>query len=211
MASENLQGVKNIIFDLGGVILNLDMERTFFAFRKLTGMDDLPEYSYNRQHEIFKQYEVGAISSAEFADGLRELIHPDLTNQEIIGAWNAMMLFVPQARLELLERLQKHYRLFLFSNTNSIHYKEFMRRVRKSNNPKGLDIYFEKTYYSHILKMRKPDAQAFQHILDENGLIPEETLFLDDTPGHLEGAKKVGLRTELVTKKNDILTIFEGY
>lgn len=206
-----LNGVKNIIFDLGGVIINLDMNRTFFAFGKLSGKTELPEYSYANQHDLFKQFEIGAVSSAEFRAGLRELISPTLTDAEIDSAWNAMMLFIPQARLDLLDRLKGHYRTFLFSNTNAIHYKEFNRRVKKSHNSMGLEPYFEKTYYSHLMGKRKPSPVSFQQILDENGLVAAETLFLDDTPGHLEGALQLGLRTELVTKTNDILTIFKGY
>lgn len=201
--------VKNIIFDLGGVIINIDMPLTFKAFAELAPDKDIPNYTYNYQAPIFKQYEVGAISSAEFRDGLRQLIGAPLTDQQIDDAWNAMLLDIPAERMQLLENIKSEFRTFLFSNTNAIHYDAFNKIVADNFGVPTLDGYFERTYYSHTMQQRKPDAASFQTILDDNGLLAEETLFLDDTPGHLEGAKALGIQIARVTPENDILTILK--
>lgn len=203
------KNIKNVIFDLGGVIININMPLTFKAFAQLAPNKDIPNYTYNYQAPIFKQYEVGAISSAEFRDGLRDLIGEPLTDQQIDDAWNAMLLDIPAQRMDLLLDLKEQYRTFLFSNTNAIHYDAFNKVVEAEFGEPTLDKYFERTYYSHIMQQRKPDADAFRTILDDNGLLATETLFLDDTPGHLEGAKTLGIQTELVSLENDILTIFK--
>lgn len=203
------KNIKNVIFDLGGVIINIDMPLTFKAFAQLAPNKDIPNYTYNYQAPIFKQYEVGAISSAEFRDGLRDLIGEPLTDTQIDDAWNAMLLDIPAQRMDLLLDLKEQYRTFLFSNTNAIHYDAFNKVVESEFGEPTLDKYFERTYYSHIMQQRKPDAASFRTILDDNGLLATETLFLDDTPGHLEGAKTLGIQTELVSPENDILTIFK--
>lgn len=205
------QGIKNIIFDLGGVIINLDMQRTAQAFMQLAASNQVPVFDYHRQDEIFKAYEVGKISSKEFTAGLIELLGNQHKEQAIIDAWNAMLLDIPAERLRLLEQLKQQYRTFLFSNTNELHYNAFTEIVRQDHAVPGLDDFFEKTYYSHTMGMRKPDIASFQRILDENNLEPEETLFLDDTAGHLAGAAQLGIQTALVTAENDILRIFENH
>lgn len=200
--------MKNIIFDLGGVIINLDMPRTYQAFAQLAQVAEIPEYSYETQHQLFKDFEVGAITVDEFVQGMRDLLGQHATEQQIVDGWNAMLLDIPVERLQLLERLKGQYRTFLFSNTNQLHYDAFNRYIQQTHGIDALDRYFDKAYYSHIMGMRKPDAAAFQRILDENGLKAEETLFLDDTPGHLEGAKLLGINTQLVTEEHGILEIF---
>lgn len=205
---KTMQGIKNIIFDLGGVIIDLDMQRTAKAFMALAASSEVPVFDYHRQDEIFKAYEVGKISSKEFTAGLIDLLGDQHEEQAIVDAWNAMLLNIPAERLQLLQRLKEQYRTFLFSNTNELHYNAFTEIVRKDHAVPGLDDFFEKAYYSHTLGMRKPDVASFKYILEENDLKPEETLFLDDTAGHLEGAAVLGIQTELVTAENDILRIF---
>lgn len=202
-----MQGIQNIIFDLGGVIINLDMDRTHQAFLHLAGGGEVPEFSLTVQHEIFKRFEVGAIDNAAFLDGLRELIGP-YTDEQLITAWNAMLLDIPQERVELLRRLKGQYRTFLFSNTNQIHFDGFNKILMEAHGLPGLEPLFEKVYFSHTMGLRKPNVASFLQIINENGLVPEETLFLDDTAGHLEGAKAAGLKTLLVSNEHDILEIF---
>lgn len=204
-----LNDVKNIIFDLGGVIINLDMMRTLTAFRELAGTDDVPQYTYEKQHSLFKEYEVGAISTQQLHEGVRQLIGKPVADADIDAAWNAMILDIPPERFELLKQLKTRYRIFLLSNTNEIHYDCFNAYIKTAYGMDGLEPYFEQVYYSHLIGMRKPNADIFEHVLNQNGLLAEETLFLDDTPGHLEGAAKLGLQTMLVTPDNGILHIFK--
>ncbi|MBS1567119.1 MAG: HAD-IA family hydrolase, partial [Bacteroidetes bacterium] len=132
------------------------------------------------------------IDDAAFLKGIREISGLPLTDEQIIAAWNALLLeFVP-ARIEFLKRLKTKYRLFLLSNTNAIHVQEFNERLKKTNGLYLEDI-FEKTYYSNVVGLRKPHAPVYRLVLEENGLDPAETLFIDDTIGNFTGAEEVGL------------------
>lgn len=203
----SLKGIKNIIFDLGGVIINLDMDRTYHAFKALAGEVEVPAFNYTVQHDIFKQFEVGAIDTPTFYNGLRELIGP-FTNAQLQQAWNAMLLDIPQERVMLLKQLKEQYRTFLFSNTNQVHFEGFNQILLDAHGLPTLDSLFERVYFSHTMGMRKPDVASFLRIIEENGLNPAETLFLDDTAGHLEGAKAAGLQTLLVSSEQHLLKIF---
>lgn len=205
--TKSLEKINNIIFDLGGVIINLDMESTYWAFKELAGGSEVPLFNYTEQHNIFKQFEVGAIDTPTFLSELRTLIGP-VTDSELIGAWNAMLLDIPAERVALLKELKSKYRTFLFSNTNQIHFDGFNKILFDAHGLETLDPLFEKVYFSHTMGMRKPDVASFLQIINDNGLNPAETLFLDDTKGHLEGAEKAGLQTILVSEGNSILDIF---
>ena len=183
------------------------MGRTFEAFARLAGTSNIPEYNFQTQAQIFKDFEVGSITPEVFVTEMVTLLGGRVTGQEIIDAWNAMLLDIPQQRLDLLLSLKKQYRTFLFSNTNQIHYDAFNKILLDAHGRATLDEFFNRAYYSHTMGMRKPDAAAFQRILDENGLVASETLFLDDTPGHLEGAKLLGIQIQLVTAENGIMEI----
>ena len=131
----------------------------------------------------------------EFRDELRATYSITATDEEIDAAWNAMLLDIPQERIDLLLELGKKYRLFLLSNTNAIHMKRFNEIVAHSFTIPSLDALFEQSYYSHLIGKRKPDAVIFEEIVAMNGLRKEETLFIDDSIQHIESADKVGLKT----------------
>jgi len=187
-------GIRNIIFDLGGVIINLDNQLTEDAFTAM-GVKPFREYfGHGHASSFFKDYEVGDISDQQFVDEIRSLTGVTASDEEIIRAWNALLLDFPPERIQLLKELGKTYRIFLFSNTNSLHLSALRQIYRNTFSDGGLDDHFEKTYYSHTLKMRKPDAASFQYILKENELKGEETLFVDDALINVEGAEKAGLK-----------------
>jgi HAD superfamily hydrolase (TIGR01509 family) len=187
-------GVKNIIFDLGGVILNLDNQRTEQAFTAL-GVKNFREYfGHGFAASFFKDYEVGRISDRQFIDSVRQLTGLAVPDQAIVESWNALLLDFPVERIQLLKELRKKYRLFLFSNTNALHLAALQKIWTGTFGEGQLDDYFEKTYYSHLLGMRKPDKESFDHILGENQLNGEETLFVDDAIINVEGAELAGLR-----------------
>ncbi|HSC37712.1 MAG TPA: HAD family phosphatase [Chitinophagaceae bacterium] len=188
-----MTGIKNIIFDLGGVVLDIDFKLTEKAFAQL-GMEDFS--SYITQHHItplFEDYETGKIDDAAFIKGVQDLSGLPLTEQQIIRAWNALLLEFSPARIEWLKALKHKYRLFLLSNTNAIHLREFQERLKKLSGGYLEDI-FEKTYYSHAVRMRKPHAEIYRLVIEENGLNPSETLFIDDTASNFSGAEEVGLK-----------------
>jgi HAD superfamily hydrolase (TIGR01509 family) len=189
-----MQGVKNIIFDLGGVILNLDNHRTEEAFVAL-GINNFREYfGLGFATSFFKDYEVGRISDRQFIDSVKTLTGLSVSDQAIIDSWNALLLDFPAERIQLLKQLRKTYRLFLFSNTNALHLTALRQIWAGAFGEGSLDDHFEKTYYSHLLGMRKPDPASFEFILKENNLNGKETLFVDDAIVNVEGAEQAGLR-----------------
>lgn len=189
-----MRGIKNIIFDLGGVILNLDNQRTTDAFVAL-GLKNIKEYfGHGHAASFFKDYEVGKISDRQFIDAIRETTGLNAPDQVIVDSWNALLLDFPPERIELLEQLRKNYRIFLFSNTNALHLSALRDIYTRTFGSGSLEDHFEKTYYSHLLGMRKPDRASYEYILQENGLSGPETLFVDDAIINVEGAEQAGLK-----------------
>jgi glucose-1-phosphatase len=190
-----MQGIKNIIFDLGGVILNLDNRRTEEAFTQL-GVKNIRQYfGLGHADSFFKEYEVGQLTDRQFIDSVRNMTGLEaVPDQAIIDGWNALLLDFPAERIQLLQQLGKTYRLFLFSNTNSLHLAALRGIYARTFGSGALDDHFEKTYYSHLLGMRKPDRGSYEHILRENQLEGSETLFVDDAIVNVEGAEAAGLK-----------------
>lgn len=193
MASMELKDYPNIIFDLGGVILNIDYHRTISAFQNLGLKDFEAKYSQLQQTELFDNYEKGEISSASFRNRIRSVFEKDLSDNVIDNAWNAMLLDLPKERLKLLELLAKEKRITLLSNTNEIHVKAFNETIQQEHGIKDLSNYFLELHYSFELGMRKPEPRIFEYVLSAHGFEPEETLFIDDSIQHIEGAKALGI------------------
>ncbi|GAA4300987.1 HAD family phosphatase [Nibribacter koreensis] len=191
----DFSSIKNIIFDLGGVIINLDYAKSTDALRAFSKANDQVAFSQKAQSELFDQYEMGQISSEAFRQMLRQEYNMEATDAQIDEAWNAMLLDIPAERIELLRELGKKYKLFLLSNTNAIHMLAFNEIIAQSFQMPSLDSLFDQVYYSHLVGKRKPDAAVFEQILAENGLKREETLFIDDSIQHIESAQKLGIQT----------------
>ena len=189
-----MYNIENIIFDLGGVILNIDTKRTEREFVALGAKDFNNYFGHGFAASFFKDHEVGKISDSQFINDLKKMVSLDLPDEIIVNAWNALLLDFPAERIELLNNLRKKYRLFLFSNTNALHL-ETIRKIYSDTFINGsLDDHFEKAYYSHILGMRKPDKKSYEYIIRENNLQPELTLFVDDAWINVEGALTTGLK-----------------
>jgi glucose-1-phosphatase len=189
-----MQPIKNVLLDLGGVLLNLSFAKTEAAFAAL-GLDDFnAHFSQFRYTPIFEALEVGALSKEDFLIAFRAQTGIKAADREIVRAWNAMLLDFPQERMQWLHHLASRYRVFLYSNTNAFHYDEFQQSFALQHPGKTLDQYFEKAFYSHIMGKRKPDAEAFTHLLNLAGITANETLFVDDTPANVEGAIAAGLQ-----------------
>lgn len=201
---------KNIIFDLGGVLLNINHLLAVKAFSDL-GFGNLdPAFSTSDQKKIFDLYEKGEITSADFRNGLKKYTKRTINDSSIDTAWNSMLLDLPKERLDLLQRVKQTHRSFLLSNTNEIHISAFKSYLQNNFKMDDLSGYFEKIYLSFEVKMRKPDAEIFELVLSENKLQPRETLFIDDTLQHIEGAKKLGIQTYwLDVKKESVLDLFQ--
>lgn len=190
----NLDGVESIIFDLGGVILNIDYNKSVEAFQKLGANDFDAMYSQAQQSDLFDRLELGEISPSHFRNELRNSFQVSWTDEAIDSAWNAMLLDLPPQRVQLLKDLSKKYRLFLLSNTNAIHYQAYSEYVNERYGLGDLSELFEKAYFSHLFGKRKPFPETFLQITDINGLSPSNCLFIDDSIQHIKGAEKAGLR-----------------
>lgn len=207
----DLGNIKNIIFDLGGVLVNIDYTLTTEAFKQLNpalanNIDAV--YSANENKDVFEALETGKITPDAFRETLKQQMPPHITDTHIDSAWNAMLLNFPPERIELLKTLSKKYRIFLLSNTNAIHIAAFYDYMRKTNQLDTFLTVFEKIYYSHEIKMRKPNTEIFEFVLNENNLVSQETLFIDDSKEHTEGAKQTGINTIWLQKPKTVLDVF---
>jgi putative hydrolase of the HAD superfamily len=191
----DMKGVKNIIFDLGGVLLNIDFSITEKAFLEL-GVNRFSEmFTQHHSNDLFVQLETGEISPEAFYEAFRKGTGTDLSDEDIKNAWNALLLDFRLPTLKWLETIKTRYRIFLFSNTNQIHHDAFIAAYKEITGNGDFDAFFEKAYYSQHLGMRKPNPEPFLHILQEQGLIANETLFIDDTIKNIETAQSLGLKT----------------
>lgn len=206
-----MKGIKNIIFDLGGVILNIDYKRPQEEFKKLGIKDVETLYSKQNQVELFDLLETGKISEKEFIQKIKESSDIEITDSEIITAWNSILLEFPLRRLQILQQLQLHYNMYLLSNTNEIHEKAFNEMLKIQCGYPSLALFFDRVYLSHRVGLRKPDPKIFELVINENNLKIEETLFIDDSLQHIESASKLGLKTihlkDNMTMENDIFRV----
>ena len=203
-----LLGIKNIIFDLGGVIINLSVEKTHEAFASLSGLTVQEVKELVHQSAFFHEYEKGLISDMEFRNHLRELLNLNVADQKLDLAWNAMLLDIPLKRIRLLEQLKGQFSLFLLSNTNNIHLQCFNKQVFQLTGFPSLDHYFHNAYYSHLINMKKPGVEIYEYVLSNSNLHPQETIFLDDNLDNLAGANKAGIRTFHVQQPDQIFSLF---
>jgi len=185
--------IKAIIFDLGGVILDIDYNLTVKAFQALQFKDFDDHYSKMKQSGVFDRLERGEIGEHDFVVIMQESI-PHASSQEIVDAWNAIILDFPDGRLEFIKHLERKLPIFLLSNTNEIHLACFNGMLYDATKTHIQD-YFKKAYLSHEIGHRKPEAEAWSVILKEQGLEACDVLFIDDSPQHIEAAKTMGMQT----------------
>ncbi len=187
---------QNIIFDLGGVIIDIDYNRTATAFKQLGIKDFDTIYSKAKQNKLFDDFEKGIISDHDFRKELKSHLPIGTTDADIDGAWNALIVDFSAHRVEWLKNLSNRYRIFLLSNTNQIHVRAFTAVADEKFGKGVFESIFEQHYYSCEMGMRKPDAEIFEKVLSDNHLKREETLFIDDSIQHIEGALKIQLPAE---------------
>lgn len=188
----NKSRIRNIIFDLGGVMLDLDVSKTYRAFETMGFPQE--ELTNNKKHrKIFWQFEIGKLSPEKFCKNVELALGRKVPTGEIENAWNAMILGFRSEKIELLQNIASTYRIFLLSNTNYLHEKIYSRMLAETFGLSMSDL-FEKHYYSHLLGMGKPDPEIFKYVLEENELIAGETLFVDDSLQHIQSAQKLGIQ-----------------
>ena len=202
-----MQNIKNIIFDLGGVFLTLDYNKTEQAFLKLGATNFRNLYTQQHASLLFGQLETGTITPDYFYKKFRKETHISATDQQIEAAWNAMLGHFPPERIVWLNNISKKYNIYLFSNTNAIHYKHFAEKFYHDTGGQDFDSHFIKAYYSHFLGLRKPDVHSYLRILQEQNINASETLFIDDTFPNIEGAQQVGLEAIYLKKPATVLEL----
>ena len=205
-----MQNIKNIIFDYGNVIFDLDFLKGQQAWTELGIADPGQFYGRKVQDPVFDDFERGDISAESFREHIREKIgNPGLTDEQIDHAWNSLLIGVPAGNHELLLELKPKYRTFLLSNINAIHYDYIMKYLKDEFGFEGNGHLFEKTYYSHLAGKRKPNADIFEQVLSENNLDPAETLFIDDNAQNIAAAQKLGIQTYLMATPDSVQLLFK--
>ena len=205
-----LKDIKNIIFDFGGVIIDIDFWLSINAFISL-GAENFDElYSQSQQTGIFDELDKGNITTEEFCKAIKKHLPKSVTNQQVIEAWNAILMGIPEHRIHLLEEIRNQYGIFLLSNTNLIHYPIYTHELQQKYGYNSLSELFEKVYFSFECHMRKPDPAFFKMVMKENGLIPEETLFVDDSEQNIPPAQSLGIITVFLKKGTDVCDLFEN-
>ncbi|MCF2520518.1 HAD family phosphatase [Dyadobacter sp. CY351] len=204
--------IKNIIFDLGDVILNIDVPVASKSFAELSGREQAEILELFSKNALFRQFETGELDEAGFRNYVRKILEfSDLSDEAIDTAWNSLLLDLPPERVELLQNLSKSYRLFLLSNTSSIHITQVNKILEASTGVKKLDDLFETVFLSYEMGLMKPDPQIYQKVLEQAGLKAEETLFLDDNRDNIEAASLLGIDTIHVQKPVTILEYLKDY
>lgn len=201
------KNIDTIIFDFGGVLINIDYHLTISAFKEL-GITDFEErYSQANQSSLFSDLEVGKISAQRFVNDLLQFLPKGTSPNKVVHAWNAMILDVPKSSIDVLTNLQGKYRLFLLSNTNEIHIPKALTEWNKTTDVDFYDC-FEHVYLSHEMGMRKPTEEIFKRVCAEQNINVENALFIDDSVQHIVGASNIGLNTFHLTSDTELSSVF---
>ncbi len=202
--------LKNIVFDLGGVIIDLDVERTIHAFAKLAGKSISEIQQAYTQHPEFLMYEKGELTDDQFRTALRKILNIHAADHDIDLCWNAMLVDLPKPKLDLLESLKQEYTVTVLSNTNNIHLEYINNCMLHGNQFQSLDSFFHHCYYSHQVGKRKPEPEIYRQLLDETSFNPKQTLFLDDRLENLEAAAAFGIQTRQVEYPNQVFELLKN-
>ncbi len=194
--------IKNIIFDLGDIFINLDKTAIDRGIKKFGGDPTLKSKLFG----LNASFEIGEISAEQFIQQFNKLF-PKAIKTEVIEIWNSILLEIPDYRIDFIVNLAREssYRLFLLSNTNSIHIDQIQAKM-------GLDKFnqfkacFEKFYLSHEIKLRKPNTAIYEYVLTNNNIAAEETFFIDDSAENTASAEKIGIKCwTLLVGKEDVV------
>ncbi len=203
------EGIKTIIFDLGGVLYDLDRQRCVDSLEKagLTNINSLlTDY---KQAGIFQQLEDGTIGQDEFYDSLRKISGKSISNEAIKAAWESFLVEIPDYKLDLVLKLRQKFKIFMLSNTNEIHFEEAIPKAFEKNG-KTINDYFDRLYLSYQMKVSKPNRRIFEDLVNDAGIKPEEALFIDDSPDNIRVADEMGFKTYLAKPYEDFTHLFDA-
>ena len=200
--------IKNVIFDLGGVVLDIDENIVYKELEKL-GIKTSDLAHSKEFMEIMSKFDTGIYTAPSFRKKTKALLGLEkMTDQRFDAIWNSMLLDIPRERIEAIEKVKKHYKIFLMSNSNVIHYDLYVRDLQLRFGYHEFDELFNKSYFSFAEHLEKPDPRFFELILDHEGLLPEETLFIDDTAENIKIAKSLGIHTYHISRDELVRNLF---
>ncbi len=199
--------IKNVIFDLGNVIVDLDVPKSDQQLYEITGR----KYSDASKEDLktFHDFETGRIAEDIFLNYFIGKSKKSVQALDVINAWNAMLVNIPWARLEMMRKLKDHYQVFILSNTNETHIRWTNHYIQTRYQEAGFKSFVHHALYSHQLQARKPDADIFEKVLATYQLVPQETIFFDDHPENVAGAKQLGIQAILVQPEDEIIHIVD--
>lgn len=189
--------IKNVILDLGGVLVDIELKNTYDAFKRIFRPDAFMDINWDNLPEVVVAMETGQWSKEQFKKTMLEACRSGITPTQMVDAWCAMLMEFRAIRVKMLQDLGQKYNIFLLSNTNVYHVDYFEKEFKNRFHFK-LNKLFTKVYYSHEIGLRKPDIAAFQHVLTDAGLNADETVMIDDRLDNCQAAEAVGMRSILV-------------
>lgn len=203
---EKAPHIKNILFDLGGVILDINVQATLKRFYELGFPAELMQYPHSMTTDLFYKYETGKISADVFRNEIRRVSGVNVSDKDFDEAWTAMLLRIPAERCNLLKKLAERYDLYMLSNTSDLHTPVFERMFRENA---GMEMHklFTKIYYSHEIGFHKPDLEAWKYVLKDAGMKPEETLFLDDNIHNIKASQELGFKAIHIHERTHLLNL----
>ena len=203
-----LSNINAIVFDIGGVLLNIDESKTIIALQGFRYSSSGIRIEDIKQYPVFTKFEKGLMDEEQFRSELRSLLQLNVSNADFDKAWLATLGDFPDERIQMLRRLKRKFRLFLLSNTNKIHLAYFLNYLDDRYGKNIMDALFEKCYYSCRLGMRKPDKEIFRYVMKDAGLSPDHTLFIDDSLSNVKGAEEEGWQTYHLRAGKEVCDLF---
>lgn len=203
-----MAAIKNILFDLGNVLLDLHLDKTEEAFRDLLQEEFEDAYLKYEADRLFERLEVGKISPFEFIKGMCSAADVPMSDDDVIDSWNALLGDLPMARLDFLKQLAQNYKIYLLSNTNAIHMMWLNDYLREQYDLRMRDFtdLFSKHYFSFEIQLRKPHKAIFAYVIQDAGIDPAETLYVDDREDNIQTARELGFQTYHHNPQVDIIT-----
>ncbi|MFC2187837.1 HAD family hydrolase [Fulvivirgaceae bacterium LMO-SS25] len=201
--------IHTLIFDLGGVIIDIDPAGCFKRFQQNAISLDHPAWQQGLDYPLFKDYEMGLLSNSFFLDELRSIMNNyQISDQQLIELWNTMLIDISMEKLNLFERLRENYKLVLLSNTNYLHMKGFNSILKEKTQRDDFAHWFDEIYFSFQMGVRKPSLEIYQMVLEREQSNANELYFLDDNAENIRAANSLGIQTKLISHPNEILTVF---
>ena len=201
--------VRNIVFDLGNVVINIDPDLTIRKFKDLGVVNFDEMYTIMRQIDVFDRLDTGKITLPEFCQIIRDYSQVNLSDAQIDDAWCAMLLDFPEENVKLLRKLRTEgYKLYLLSNTNEMHIVFYVKHMQRQFGCNLLAELFDRAFYSHEIGFRKPNRESYDYVLNAEGLIAAETLFIDDLEHNVTGARQTGMLAHHHRKGDRLVDLF---